>query len=104
MNLKLQNILKIESADIRLGGLTVITGENDTGKSTVGKILFTILKAVNNIRQIDEIYSDLTALAGTSSDLHKLCNKLSKDIMSGISSIETRYWECRDFDSNIAKL
>jgi len=55
MKLKLQNILKIESADIELGGLTVLTGENDSGKSTIGKVLFSILKAVNNVRQIDRI-------------------------------------------------
>lgn len=36
MKLKLHNILKVADADIELGGLTVITGENDSGKSTVG--------------------------------------------------------------------
>lgn len=66
MKLKLQNILKVESADIELGGLTVLTGENNSGKSTVGKILFTILKAVNNVRQVDkyncahQVFSDLS--------------------------------------------
>lgn len=55
MKLKLQNILKIEEADIELGGLTVLTGENNSGKSTIGKALFTVLKAVNNVRQIDRI-------------------------------------------------
>lgn len=38
MKLRLQNILKIGSADIELGGLTVITGENDTGKSTILRV------------------------------------------------------------------
>ena len=42
MKLKLHNILKIEDADIEIGGLTVLTGENNSGKSTVGKILFSI--------------------------------------------------------------
>lgn len=55
MKLKLSNILKIETADIELGGLTVLTGENNSGKSTVGKVLFSTLKAVNNVRQIDRI-------------------------------------------------
>lgn len=54
MKLKLENILKVASADIELGGLTVITGENDSGKSTIGKILFSILKSVNNVRQVDK--------------------------------------------------
>lgn len=55
MRIKLHNILKIESADIEIGGLTVLTGENNSGKSTIGKILFSVLKAVNNVRQIDRI-------------------------------------------------
>ncbi|MEA2018479.1 MAG: AAA family ATPase, partial [Campylobacterota bacterium] len=37
MNLKLNNIGIIKEADIKLDGLTVIAGENDSGKSTVSK-------------------------------------------------------------------
>lgn len=55
MKLKLHNILKVADADIELGGLTVITGENDSGKSTVGKVLFSTLKAANNVRQVDRV-------------------------------------------------
>ena len=55
MKLRLQNILKVESAEIELGGLTVITGENDSGKSSIGKILFSILKAINNAKQVDKL-------------------------------------------------
>ena len=54
MRLKLNNILKIANADIELGGLTVITGVNDSGKSTIGKVLFSTLKTVNNASQIKE--------------------------------------------------
>ena len=45
MLLQLRNIGMIKEADIKLDGLTVIAGENDTGKSTVGKALFALLKA-----------------------------------------------------------
>ena len=51
MRLYLKNIGMIKEADVKLDGLTVIAGENDTGKSTVGKSLFALLKAnlfVNN--------------------------------------------------------
>jgi len=34
----------IKSADIQFDGLTVIAGENDMGKSTVGKILFSEIR------------------------------------------------------------
>lgn len=45
MRLVLKNIGIIESADIELQGLTVIAGSNDTGKSTVGKIAYSLTKA-----------------------------------------------------------
>lgn len=54
MQLRLQHINKIKKADITLKGLTVIAGANDTGKSTVGKVLFTIIKALNNVKGYDE--------------------------------------------------
>ena len=49
MILKLVNINKIQQASINLEGLTVIAGVNDTGKSTVGKTLFSLIKAIGNI-------------------------------------------------------
>jgi len=48
MNLKLENIGIVKKADINLDGLTVIAGENDTGKSTVGKALYSIIKSISN--------------------------------------------------------
>lgn len=33
----------------------MIIGENDTGKSTIGKILFSTLKAANNVNQVDKV-------------------------------------------------
>ena len=46
MKIELTNIGMLESATVKLNGLTIIAGENDTGKSTVGKILFCIIKAI----------------------------------------------------------
>ena len=51
MRLKIKNIGMISNADIKLNGLTVIAGENDTGKSTVGKILFCIIKTVSRYQE-----------------------------------------------------
>ncbi len=44
MRLYLKNIGMIKEADVKLDGLTVIAGENDTGKSTVGKMLFILAR------------------------------------------------------------
>lgn len=45
MDILIKNFGNIIEANIKIGGLTVIAGENDTGKSTVGKILFSLVKA-----------------------------------------------------------
>lgn len=48
MKLHLTNIGKISSATIELNGITVIAGDNDTGKSTVGKALFAVFNSLYN--------------------------------------------------------
>lgn len=49
MKLNVENFGKIKSASIELNGLTIIAGLNNTGKSTIGKILFGIFNSVKNI-------------------------------------------------------
>jgi len=45
MELQLKNIGMIKEANVKIDGLTVIAGENDTGKSTVGKCFYLMLKS-----------------------------------------------------------
>ena len=45
MKLKIENIGKIKEAEIYIDGISVITGFNDTGKSTVGRSLFALCDA-----------------------------------------------------------
>ncbi len=40
VSIEIKNIGKIEQANIALNGLTIISGENNTGKSTIGKQSF----------------------------------------------------------------
>ena len=40
MQLSLKNIGKLKQAEIEINGITVIAGENNTGKSTVSRALF----------------------------------------------------------------
>lgn len=49
MELSIENFAKIKSAKIKLDGITAIAGLNDTGKSTVGKILYGMFSAIANI-------------------------------------------------------
>lgn len=49
MKLNIKNFAKIKEADIIVDGITVIAGENNTGKSTVGKILFSLFNSLSNV-------------------------------------------------------
>lgn len=51
MKLIFDNIGMLEHAEISLRKLCVIAGENDNGKSTIGKIVFCIVKAINRYRE-----------------------------------------------------
>ncbi|GHV05901.1 hypothetical protein AGMMS50229_09770 [Campylobacterota bacterium] len=43
MLLKIRNLYDLKEADVKLDGLTLIAGENSTGKSSVGKLMFAII-------------------------------------------------------------
>lgn len=51
MLLNIKNVGTIKKANINFDGLTVIAGENNTGKSTVGKLLFTIIKSISRYKE-----------------------------------------------------
>lgn len=51
MKLELENVGKISHANIELNGITVIAGENNTGKSTIGKMLFCVFHAFYKIEE-----------------------------------------------------
>lgn len=51
MKLTLKNIGKIKDASVELNGITVIAGENNTGKSTVGKVLYSVFNSFYNIEK-----------------------------------------------------
>lgn len=51
MELSIKNIGKIETADIEIKGVTVITGYNSTGKSSVCKALYGIMESYSNMNR-----------------------------------------------------
>ena len=79
MRLKIENIGKVRSADVKLNGLTVIAGENSSGKSTVGKILFSAIKAVAEARDNDD------------KNWKKAINKMVSSLYMRIKSVAHRY-------------
>ena len=71
MKLTINNIGKLKNAEVEINGITVIAGENDTGKSTVGKILWSVF---NGFYKIDEkVYKEKV------SELEKIVDKLMKE-------------------------
>ena len=77
MELQLKNIGMITEANVKIDGLTVIAGENDTGKSTVGKVLFCTIKSsamsdgrffyTNRAKYINKLFSSLKNFISISS-------------------------------------
>ena len=49
MKLTIKNVGRINKAEIDINGITVICGDNDTGKSTVGKLLYCIYASLYDI-------------------------------------------------------
>lgn len=77
---------------------------NDPATFDGCRVIYILLTDIPVDDGLMALNTDLTALAGISSDLKGLCNSLSRGIMAGISAVETRYWECRQFDTEIASL
>lgn len=51
MELFLDNVGIIKNSTVKIEGLTVITGKNNSGKTTVGKVLYSIVRARSNIEK-----------------------------------------------------
>lgn len=49
MNIRLKNIGIIQDSTIEIKGLTVITGQNNSGKTTVGKVIYSLIDSVSDL-------------------------------------------------------
>lgn len=63
MKLRICNLGKVKNAEIDVDGLTVIAGSNNTGKSTVGKVIFSVYNSLNDIE--NKIITQRIATIGT---------------------------------------
>lgn len=88
MKLKLENIGAIHNANIDINGLTVIAGENSTGKSTVGKLIYAIVKSLNNY-SIDNAGFQLSSLKSVTNDFLFIVKKQEMKTLSKDTYLET---------------
>lgn len=49
MKINIKNIGIIENASLEINGLTVITGYNNSGKTTVGKVIYSLFTSIENL-------------------------------------------------------
>lgn len=113
MELNIKNFARIKEASIKLEGITVIAGENNTGKSTIGKILFASFNSLNDIdtkvrlnilnsinRQWENFVFDLITTHKTDIDVdiinnsnivNHIINVKDEDIEKAISNIIGEY-------------
>ena len=52
MRFSIENIGAIDSATVDIDGITIIAGENNVGKSTIGKAMFAFLRDMNDWKKI----------------------------------------------------
>ena len=117
MKLILENIGMFERAELKIEGITIIAGKNDSGKSTIGKVLFSLIKADNKARfefkthrilrfrsVINNIMGYLKLQRRLSSKDEKNLRLLEKKIASFLKRRAPRYDREREREELMSKL
>lgn len=97
MRITIQKVGKIQKADITVEGLTLIAGKNDTGKSSVSKTLYAIIKSINEYTEVFHSHKTydirvnyfLPLLQRYSAIMHK-DNPLSREIILTLDVLRER--------------
>lgn len=71
MRLKLENIGMLKKADIDVKGITLIAGPNDSGKSTINKLFYSVVRGLNVDRKTFETEKN-KSLKGDYQDIIKI--------------------------------
>lgn len=97
MRFTINNVAKVEHADILLDGITIVAGSNGSGKSTISKSLFAIMYSNKNWlveaslqknRSIDKICSDF---ASDNNIRHELSVKEYRFFLQRLMIISKKY-------------
>ena len=96
MRLSLKDFGPIDEANIDLGKITVIGGENATGKSTTSKILYCFLRANSSKRQEITYGYIVNSIKDTTRDIQRYlrdqenCKINFKDLQTKLTQYETQ--------------
>lgn len=101
MELQLRNIGMIKESDIILDGLTLIAGENDTGKSTVGKALYSVVAGLNNAYKYNDLYNRTDIISNSIIIINNLHNAVLIKLRDENSIIHTIYQKEQNNYDNI---
>lgn len=82
-SISIKNIRAVESAKIELNGITVLAGENGCGKTTISKLLYTLIKTSLNFDRIlkNAVYQKLPVLVSIVDEVYFLGNSSDSPTM-----------------------
>lgn len=91
MNIEIKRLAMIEDAHVVIDGITVIAGKNNTGKSTVGKVLDSVFNSLSNIdkkisrERVLKVWSSLANIPSLmmTADVEAVCRTLLTERDSG---------------------
>lgn len=88
MRLEVRNIGKVKYADIDIDGITVIAAANNTGKSTLGKALYSLLSPFHdydiNVRDgLVRSIQRVMVMTGVPDDIRSFASENTEDVYSG---------------------
>ena len=95
MILEIKSFAKICDARIKIDGITVIAGENNTGKSTIGKIIYSIFTIFHNF----DGKLRRERIKGLSKNLFTLyVKKFSLDDLERLLDVSSKIVDLKDYD------
>lgn len=108
MKITLKNIGKIKEATVEINAITVIAGENDTGKSTIGRALYAVFNSFYNVEEqirkekiqsieniLELLYRNTTSRLTSRVDFEEIADNIINNIVSfdDIEQLKSEIWK-----------
>ena len=100
MKLSIKNVGKLKEADVEINGITVIAGENNTGKSTVSKTLFSLFSGFYNLNE----KISLTRLGNTRTIFLRFMENINKESAEILNNVSNELVNNSDYKNNKTKI